>query len=157
MKLEKLHTDIADVLHRKTQLKTVLLYPSGRARVDVPAGLLELSEIEMGANPGTEELALRLTWALRILVDAGISKTAIVLQTLMVEAAHALFFADFDDMSTPTAFDFTFEAPQDAEAFAVGRLTWAQEAHFGTSIWAADPSFAQTVSVEMTNKGVQKC
>lgn len=64
MKLEKLHTDIADVLHRKTQLKTVLLYPAGRARVDVPAGLLELSEIDR-----------RLTQVIRlgrvVEVDAG--------------------------------------------------------------------------------------
>lgn len=157
MMLEALHNEIRDRLVDGTRLETVLLYPSGRAPVTLPTWLLELSGLKMGTNPGTEELALSLTWSLRILVDAAQPNAAMTLQTLMIEAAQALYLAPFASLGTPTGFAFDFESPPDGDAFAIGRVSWSQEAHFGTSVWAGGGSLPTTVHVEFKKGEGTKC
>lgn len=157
--LQRFHTVIAQYLEEQTRLQKVTCYPSGRSAVETPAGFLELAQISMGAGgasgtgsaPSTEELALQLTWTLRILVDstsenvalenaalenAALEKAPIVLQSLLIEAAQALYLTHFGLPLTPVVgLDFQMETMPDAEAFVMGSVTWTQECLVGDSVW----------------------
>lgn len=138
--LQRFHTVIAQYLEEQTRLQKVTCYPSGRSAVETPAGFLELAQIAMGGAPssatGTEQLALQLTWTLRILIDSALEKAPIVLQSLLIEAAKALYLTHFGLPLTPVvALDFQMESMPDAEAFVMGSVTWTQECLVGESVW----------------------
>lgn len=134
--LQRFHDAIAQYLEEKTRLQKVTCYPSGRAVVETPAGFLELSHIGVNNTSGTEELALQLTWTLRILVDSALESAPIVLQSLLIEAAQALYLTHFGLPLTPVvAVDFQMESMPDAEAFVMGSVTWTQECLVGESVW----------------------
>lgn len=152
--LQRFHTVIAQYLEEQTRLQKVSCYPSGRSVVETPAGFLELAQISAagtGSAPSTEQLALQLTWTLRILVDsalenaalenaalekAALEKAPIVLQSLLIEAAQALYLTHFGLPLTPVvALDFQMESMPDAEAFVMGSVTWTQECLVGESVW----------------------
>lgn len=136
MMLQNLHASIAQYLQENTRLQQVLCYPSGRSIVEAPVGFLELSHIEMGSAVGTEELALVLTWNLRILVDASLQNAHIILQSLLIEAARSLYLQTFG-LTPILALNFHLESFQDAEAFIIGSVSWSQECHVGDSVWEA--------------------
>lgn len=134
--LQRFHTVIAQYLEEQTRLQKVSCYPSGRSVVETPAGFLELAQISMGGAPSTEELALQLTWTLRILIDSALENAPIVLQSLLIEAAQALYLTHFGLPLTPVvALDFQMESMPDAEAFVMGSVTWTQECLVGESVW----------------------
>lgn len=134
--LQHFHETIARELQEKTRLQKVLCYPGGRSLIEAPVGFLELSQIEMGNPPGTEELSLNLTWTLRILIDSALENAPIVLQSLLIETARVLYLNTFGLPITPVlSLQFHFELLQDTEAFLMGSLTWMQECHVGDSVW----------------------
>lgn len=134
--LQNFHEGIAKELQTKTRLQKVLCYPSGRSLVEAPVGFLELSQIDMGNAPGTEELSLNLTWSLRILIDSALENATIALQSLLIETAQVLYLNTFGLPMTPVlSLQFHFEPLQDAEAFLMGSVTWSQECHVGDSVW----------------------
>lgn len=114
----------------------VLCYPSGRSLLEAPIGFLELSQIALGEDAGTEELPLQLTWTLRILVASDLEDANIALQSLLIEAAQAVYLQTFGlPLSPVTQLDLNYEPLQEAEAFLMGSVSWTQTAHEGISVW----------------------
>lgn len=134
--LKRYHDTMAQHLKDKTQLVDVQYPPSGRSLLEAPVGFLELSQIAMGEDAGTEELPLQLTWTLRILIASDLEDVNITLQGLLIEAAQAIYLQTFGlPLSPVTHIDFGHEPLQEAEAFLMGSVSWTQTAHEGLSVW----------------------
>jgi hypothetical protein len=139
MNLKDLHETIAsELLDKIGGLQGILCYPGDRNQLKAPIGFLEISQIAIGADPGTGELPIILTFTLRILLDSTISDSNIALQHLLIDAANALYSNNFGLAITPAAdLEIQYESIQDAEALLVGSVSWRHELHFGQSEWAS--------------------
>ena len=134
--LKRYHKTIVQHLKDHTQLVDVQCTPGGRSLLEAPVGFLELSQMAMGEDAGTEELPLQLIWTLRILVASDLEDANITLQSLLIEAAQAVYLQTFGlPLSPVTHIDFGYEPLQDAEAFLMGSVSWSQTAHEGMSVW----------------------
>ena len=115
-------------------LQSILSYFNERIQLEAPVGFLEISQIHTGSDPGTEELALILTWTLRILLDSTLPNANIALQSLLVEAALAINQNTFGAKMTP-ARNLVFLFESIPEAWLTGSISWQHEIHVGKSIW----------------------
>lgn len=141
MNLKELHDVIASTLLSEiTGLQSVLCTPSGREPLEAPAGFLEVSEIAVGADPGTGELSVILTFTLRILIDSTIPNANIVLQSLLIKAAQTVHLNNFGLAMTPGRdIEIQYETIQDADGLLAGSVSWRHELHAGESEWASIP------------------
>jgi hypothetical protein len=137
MNIKTLHEAISAELQQKVPaLRSILCYPSGRAILEAPVGILEISQIRVGVDPGTEELSIVFTWTLRIVIDSTIENANIALQSLIIDVAKSLHFNNFGLKMTPAEFvEIRYEADSDAEALLVGAVLWQNELHVGESEW----------------------
>jgi hypothetical protein len=137
MNIQLLHDIMAiHLLEAIPGLQRIYCYDQDRASLPAPVGFLEISNIEFGSDPGTEELPLVLTLTLRLLVDAALPKADIALQSLMVDAARAVFHQNFGlplTMSHDLALNYDTTA--ETEQILIGQISWKHEAHFGDNIW----------------------
>jgi hypothetical protein len=139
MNLQQLHETIAtSLLNKINGLQAILCYPSGRQPLEAPVGFLEISQISVGNDPGTGELPIVLTFTLRILLDSTIPDSNMALQSLLIEAAQAVYLNNFGLPMTPASnIEIQYESIQDAEALLAGSVSWRHELHFGQSEWAS--------------------
>jgi hypothetical protein len=137
MTLLELHKKISDYLLTKVpSLQAVYYYNQTRANIPAPVGFLEVTHMDIGADPGTEELPVVLNFTLRILVDASINAADIALQTLLLEAALAVYHTNFGLPLTMTQeLGISYENIADAENVLVGAISWKNEMHFGENVW----------------------
>jgi hypothetical protein len=155
MNLKELHETIAsELLVKIERLQGILCYPSGRTQLEAPVGFLEISQIEIGNDPGTGELPIILTFTLRILLDSTIPDANIALQHLLIDVAKALYSNNFGLPITPTTnIEIQYESIQDAEALLVGSVSWRHELHFGQPEWSSTnwiPPHTINLSPEIT-------
>jgi hypothetical protein len=139
MNLHCIYDKIASTLLAKIDgLQSIVCYPIGRDSLDAPVGFIEISQIALGSDPGTGEIPIILTFTLRILVDSTIPDPQIALQSLLIEAAKAVYLNNFGLSMTPGSnIDIQYESIQDAEALLAGSVSWQHELHYGASEWAA--------------------
>jgi len=136
--LSALHNAILKKLGTINGLRTCEAYPKIRKRIEIPAVLVELAEMQTGRNPGTNRLALLTRWEARAIVD-GIPPTAgLDVRNLAATVALTIFQAGNFGMSITPAVIIDV-GPDEFEPELAGYETWVvsweHEIQLGKSIW----------------------
>ncbi len=91
MNFKDLHQAICTKLKEEiSAIQTCEIYPSIRKELLAPAVFVELSSLEKGNDPGTEELALKARFEARIVIDSTIENAPIIVRTLAAEIAKVV-------------------------------------------------------------------
>ncbi|WP_264735713.1 MULTISPECIES: hypothetical protein [unclassified Wolbachia] len=119
-------------------IQTCEVYPTIRKELLAPAVFVELSSLEKGHDPGTEELALKARFEARIVIDSTIENAAIIVRTLAAEVARVVNKNTWNVKNvSPGEFisgggdDFRPEL----DAYLVWLIEWVHTIHVGRSIW----------------------
>ncbi|WCR59621.1 MAG: hypothetical protein PG978_001069 [Wolbachia endosymbiont of Ctenocephalides felis wCfeF] len=119
-------------------IQTCEVYPMIRKELLAPAVFVELSSLEKGHDPGTEELALKARFEARIVIDSTIENAAIIVRTLAAEVARVVNKNTWNVKNvSPGEFisgggdDFRPEL----DAYLVWLIEWVHTIHVGRSIW----------------------
>ncbi len=134
-----LHQAICTTLKKEIlTIQTCEVYPTIRKELLAPAVLVELSSLEKGSDPGTGELALRVRFEARIVVDSTIENAPIIVRTLAAEVAKVVNKNTWNVKNvSPGEFisgggdDFRPEL----DAYLVWMVEWVHTIHVGRSIW----------------------
>ncbi|WP_374699277.1 hypothetical protein [Wolbachia endosymbiont (group A) of Limnophora tigrina] len=134
-----LHEAICNTLKAEIPaIQTCEVYPAIRKELAAPAVFIELSSLEQGKDPGTEELALRAKFEARIVIDSTIENASIIVRSLAAEVARVVNKNTWNVKNvSPGEFisgggdDFRPEL----DAYLVWMVDWAHELHVGRSIW----------------------
>ncbi|WP_168464770.1 hypothetical protein [Wolbachia endosymbiont of Ctenocephalides felis wCfeT] len=138
MNWNELHEAICTTLKREIpMIQTCGVYPTIRKELIAPAVFVELSGLEAGKDPGTEELALRARFEARVIIDSTIENASIVVRSLAAEVAKIVNKNTWNMNISPAEF---ISAEQDGfrpelDAYYVWLIEWRHELHLGESIW----------------------
>ncbi|BDG76777.1 MULTISPECIES: hypothetical protein [Wolbachia] len=135
-----LHQAICTTLKKEIlTIQTCEVYPTIRKELLAPAVLVELSSLEKGSDPGTGELALRVRFEARIVVDSTIENAPIIVRTLAAEVVKIVNKNTWNVKNvSPGEFisgggdDFRPEL----DAYLVWMVEWVHEIHIGKSVWS---------------------
>ncbi|WP_353280015.1 hypothetical protein [Wolbachia endosymbiont (group B) of Silvanus unidentatus] len=139
MNLKDLHQAICSTLKEEIPaIQTCEIYPAIRKELLAPAVFVELSSLEKGHDPGTEELALKARFEARIVIDSTIENASIMVRTLAAEVARVVNKNTWNVKNvSPGEFisgggdDFRPEL----DAYLVWMVEWVHTIHVGRSIW----------------------
>lgn len=139
MNLKDLHDKICTTLKIEIPaIQTCEIYPSVRKELLAPAVFVELSSLEKGSDPGTGELALRVRFEARIVIDSTIENAPIIVRSLASEVAKVVNKNTWNVKNvSPGEFisgggdDFRPEL----DAYLVWMVEWVHTIHVGRSIW----------------------
>ncbi|PBQ25203.1 MULTISPECIES: hypothetical protein [Wolbachia] len=134
-----LHQAICSTLKEEIPaIQTCEIYPAIRKELLAPAVFVELSSLEKGHDPGTEELALKARFEARIVIDSTIENASIMVRTLAAEVARVVNKNTWNVKNvSPGEFisgggdDFRPEL----DAYLVWMVEWVHTIHVGRSIW----------------------
>lgn len=139
---ENLHKAICSQLKKEIPaIQTCEEYPTIRKKIIAPAVFVELVSLEPGKDPGTDELALRARFEARIVVDAMVEDSSIVVRSLAAEVARVVNKNTWEvEKISPGEFisaggdDFRPEL----DAYTVWMVEWVHQLHLGESIWSSN-------------------
>ncbi|WP_341813331.1 hypothetical protein [Wolbachia endosymbiont (group B) of Germaria angustata] len=139
MSWKNLHNAICTTLKREISIiQTCEIYPSIRKELLAPAVFVELSSLEKGDDPGTEELALKARFEARIVIDSTVENASIIVRSLATEVARVVNKNTWNVKNvSPGEFisgggdDFRPEL----DAYLVWMVEWVHTIHVGRSIW----------------------
>ncbi|MEC4735094.1 MAG: hypothetical protein O7161_04090 [Wolbachia endosymbiont of Halictus tumulorum] len=146
-----LHQKICTMLKEEIpEIQTCEVYPTIRREIVAPAVFVELSSLEQGKDPGTEEFALRARFEARIVVDSTVENASIIVRSLAAEVARVVNKNTWNVKNiAPGEFlsaggdDFKPEL----DAYLVWLVEWVHELHTGKSIWSEIGVIPHTISV----------
>lgn len=135
-----LHQKICTTLKEEIPaIQTCEVYPAIRTTITAPAAFVELTSLEPGKDPGTEELALKARFEARIVVDGTVEDSQVVVRSLAAEVARVVNKNTWDvENVSPGEFlsagvdDFKPEL----DAYLVWMVEWVHEIHVGKSIFS---------------------
>ncbi|BET37346.1 hypothetical protein [Wolbachia pipientis] len=133
-----LHQAICTTLKKEIlTIQTCEVYPTIRKELLAPAVLVELSSLEKGSDPGTGELALRVRFEARIVVDSTIENAPIIVRTLATEVARVVNKNTWGKNVSPA--EFLSAEPDgfrpELDAYLVWMVEWSHQLHLGKSVW----------------------
>ncbi|WP_419198859.1 hypothetical protein ACJZL3_01865 [Wolbachia endosymbiont of Rhagoletis cingulata] len=139
MNWQDLHQAICTKLKEEiSAIQTCEIYPAIRKELLAPAVFVELSSLEKGDDPGTEELALKARFEARIVVDSTVENASIIVRSLATEVAKVVNKNTWNvENVSPGEFisgggdDFRPEL----DAYLVWMVEWVHTIHVGRSIW----------------------
>ncbi|WP_406829237.1 hypothetical protein [Wolbachia endosymbiont (group A) of Epistrophe grossularia] len=140
MNWKDLHNAICITLKEEIPaIQTCEVYPAIRKELVAPAVFVELSSLEQGKDPGTEELALKARFEARIVVDGTVEDSSVVVRLLAAEVARVVSKNTWNVKNiAPGEFlsaggdDFRPEL----DAYLVWMVEWVHEIHVGKSVWS---------------------
>lgn len=141
--LDGLHQAILDTLTADfPALQTVDDYPDDRQRVQVPAALVELTELTAAPDddPGTGQLAMEAQFELRYLIGWRGTNQGRVIRANVAALAHFIHQQRWGLPVEPARVlvcepdEFSPELDQ----YLVWRIEWAQIIHIGANEWIDD-------------------
>ncbi|MDG7052493.1 MAG: hypothetical protein LKM45_01230 [Wolbachia endosymbiont of Alcedoecus sp.] len=142
MMWKDLHQAICTTLKKEIPaIQTCEVYPAERREITAPAVFVELVSLEPGKDPGTDELALRARFEARIVVDAMVEDSSIVVRSLAAEVARVVNKNTWNvEKISPGEF---ISAEVDGfkpelDAYTVWVVEWVHQLHLGQSIWSSD-------------------
>lgn len=146
-----LHQTICTTLKKEIPaIQTCEMYPAERREIIAPAVFIELVSLEPGKDPGTDELALRARFEARIVVDAMVEDSSIVVRSLAAEVARVVNKNTWNvEKISPGEFisaggdDFKPEL----DAYQVWVVEWDHMVHIGKSIWSSGTCYRNRESV----------
>ncbi|MDA0782415.1 MAG: hypothetical protein O2942_09160 [Proteobacteria bacterium] len=135
--IEDLHSAIlAEITTSIAGIQTSGAYPKLQTAVSVPAVFVDLSSLEPGDNPGTEQVALVARFEARVIVnsaDNGLMKV----RELAVEVAKIIHNKNFGmktRLSRLVSIGPDSFSPE-LDAYDVWIVEWEQEFDIGLSVW----------------------
>ena len=151
-----LHQTICTTLKREiSAIQTCEVYLTIRKELLAPAVLVELSSLEKGSDPGTGELALRVRFEARIVVDSTIENAPIIVRTLAAEVARVVNKNTWEKNVSPA--EFLSAEPDgfrpELDAYLVWMVDWNHQLHLGKSVWEEGKIKPHTINVENINVG----
>ncbi|BET30820.1 hypothetical protein wCauBTS_14270 [Wolbachia pipientis] len=157
MNLKDLHDKICTTLKKEiSAIQTCEVYPAIRKELVAPAVFIELSSLEQGKDPGTEELALKARFEARIVIDSTIENAAIIVRTLAAEVARVVNKNTWNvENVSPGEFisgggdDFRPEL----DAYLVWLIEWVHYLHVGESVWLEEKIKPHTINLGNINVG----
>ncbi|BAA89648.1 gp23 [Wolbachia phage WO] len=146
-----LHQAICTTLKKEIlTIQTCEVYPTIRKELLAPAVLVELSSLEKGSDPGTGELALRVRFEARIVVDSTIENAPIIVRTLAAEVARVVNKNTWEKNVSPA--EFLSAEPDgfrpELDAYLVWMVDWSHQLHLGKSIWTENKIKPHTIIIE---------
>lgn len=136
--LAQLHTAIVAGLQSKlTGIPTVDAYPVIQRRINIPAVLIELSEIDAGTYPGTGETALIGHFQARAVADPNLPDAYMQVRELAVRIAVAI---QHETWGLEIGISKLLQAGEDAfkpelDGYLCWMIEWTHEFHLGESVW----------------------
>ncbi|WP_265035193.1 MULTISPECIES: hypothetical protein [unclassified Wolbachia] len=151
-----LHQAICTTLKKEIlTIQTCEVYPTIRKELLAPAVLVELSSLEKGSDPGTGELALRVRFEARIVVDSTIENAPIIVRTLAAEVARVVNKNTWEKNVSPA--EFLSAEPDgfrpELDAYLVWMVDWSHQLHLGKSVWEEGKIKPHTINVGNINVG----
>ncbi|MFT4314835.1 MAG: hypothetical protein AB3P11_07225 [Wolbachia pipientis] len=151
MNFKDLHQAICTKLKEEiSAIQTCEIYPSIRKELVAPAVFVELSSLEKGDDPGTEELALKARFEARIVVDSTVENASIIVRSLATEVAKVVNKNTWNvENVSPGEFisgggdDFRPEL----DAYLVWLIEWVHYLHVGKSIWLGTEVISHTIEI----------
>ena len=120
------------------EINTCCSYPRMRCELVAPACFVEVSEFDLGSNPGTQELAVIAQFEARLVVDRTIEDAEFVIRELALKLANLINQNTFESNISPAKIK-SIEPDgfkPELDAFLVWCVTWSHEFHIGENIWA---------------------
>ncbi|WP_418089937.1 hypothetical protein [Wolbachia endosymbiont (group B) of Orgyia antiqua] len=138
MNLKDLHDKICTTLKREIPaIQTCEIYPSIRKELLAPALFVEFVSLESGKDPGTEELALKARFEVRIVIDSTIENAPIIVRTFAAEVARVVNKNTWEKNVSPA--EFLSAEPDgfrpELDAYLVWMVDWSHQLHLGKSVW----------------------
>ncbi|WP_264337594.1 hypothetical protein [Wolbachia endosymbiont (group B) of Dolichovespula media] len=140
MNFKDLHNAICTTLKREiSSIQTCEVYPAIRKELVAPAVFVELSGFEKGHDPGTEELALKVRFEARIVVDGTVEYSSLVVRSLAAEVARVVNKNTWNVENVSPAEFISAEVDgfrPELDAYLVWLVEWVHEVHSGKSVWS---------------------
>lgn len=136
-------------------IQTCEIYPAIRTTIMAPAVFVELSSLESGKDPGTEELALKARFEARIVIDSTIENAPIVVRSLAAKVAKVVNKNTWEMDVSPAEFisaEIDGFRPE-LDAYLVWLIEWTHEVHVGKSVWEEDKIKPHEINVGEINVG----
>ncbi|WP_353278676.1 hypothetical protein [Wolbachia endosymbiont (group B) of Longitarsus flavicornis] len=139
MNFKDLHNAICNKLKEEIPaIQTCEIYPSVRKELLAPAVFVELSSLEKGSDPGTGELALRVRFEARIVIDSTIENAPIIVRSLASEVAKVVNKNTWNVENVSPGEFISAEVDgfrPELDAYLVWMVEWVHTIHVGRSIW----------------------
>ncbi len=133
-----LHQKICTTLKEEIPaIQTCEVYPTIRKELLAPAIFVELSSLEPGKDPGTEELALKARFEARVIVDGR--NSSVVVRELAAEIARVVNRNTWGIENISPAEFLSAEVDNfrpELDAYLVWLVEWTHEMHVGKSVWS---------------------
>ncbi|QJT95028.1 hypothetical protein HGO53_01140 [Wolbachia endosymbiont of Diaphorina citri] len=155
MNFKDLHNAICTTLKREiSSIQTCEVYPAIRKELVAPAVFVELSGFEKGHDPGTEELALKVRFEARIVVDGTVEYSSLVVRSLAAEVARVVNKNTWNVKNISPA-EFLSAEPDgfrpELDAYLVWMVDWSHQLHLGKSVWEEGEIKPHTINVGNIN------
>lgn len=150
--LDQLHDAIVTGMRAKLAgVPTVDAYPDIKRRVRLPAVLIELSEMEPGADPGTGETALIGRFQARAIVDPNQADAHMRVRELAARIAIAI---NHETWGLGVGVAQLVQIGEDAfkpelDGYIVWLVEWTHEFHLGSTEWPYPDDTGLTIMVGM--------
>ncbi|WP_253308731.1 MULTISPECIES: hypothetical protein [unclassified Wolbachia] len=152
MNLKDLHDKICTTLKKEiSAIQTCEVYPAIRKELVAPAVFIELSSLEQGKDPGTEELALKARFEARIVVDSTIENAPLIVRTLAAEVAKVVNKNTWNIKNVSPGEFISAEIDgfrPELDAYLVWMVDWSHQLHLGKSIWTENKIKPHTIIIE---------
>lgn len=136
--LAEIHAAIVSGLQSKLiGISTVEAYPVIQRRVSIPAVLIELSEVNLGSDPGTGEAALIGHFQARAIVDPNLTDAYMQVRELAVRIAVAITHETWGmEIGVSKLLQVGEDAfKPDLDGYLCWMVEWTHEFHLGEAIW----------------------
>lgn len=141
--LDEVHSSIEDAIRtRFPTLATVEFYKQDRKVLDLPACLLEMSDLEPTSDPGTEQLAVLARFEARLVIGKSQGSYNPELEVRKLAAAFGVFCKNQrwgikGGAVGPAEIASISEDPfsPDLDNYYVWAVEWVQEIFLGESVW----------------------
>lgn len=146
-----LHQKICTTLKEEIpEIQTCEIYPTIRKELLAPAVFVELSSLEPGKDPGTEELALRARFEARVVIDGTVEDSSIVVRSLAAEVARVVSKNTWNVKNIAPGEFLSAEIDDfkpELDAYLVWLVEWIHELHTGESRWSEIGVIPHTINV----------
>ncbi|MCJ7455099.1 MAG: hypothetical protein MUP48_06725 [Wolbachia endosymbiont of Homalodisca vitripennis] len=157
MNWQDLHQAICTKLKEEiSAIQTCEIYPSIRKELVAPAVFVELSSLEKGDDPGTEELALKARFEARVVVDSTVENASIIVRSLATEVARVV---DKNTWNVKNVSPGEFISAEidgfrpELDAYLVWMVEWVHYLHLGESVWLKGKINPHIINVGNINVG----
>ncbi|WP_338481785.1 hypothetical protein [Wolbachia endosymbiont (group A) of Nomada hirtipes] len=137
--MKDLHNAICTTLKREIPaIQTCEVYPAIRKGLVAPAVFVELANLEPGKDAGTEELALKVRFEARIVVDGTVEDSSVVVRTLAAEVARVVNKNTWNVENVSPGEFISAEIDgfrPELDAYLVWIVDWSHQLHLGKSVW----------------------